>query len=68
VPVNADVTGLRVITVHEDDPYVNPLGIKGVGEIGITGAVGAIANAVWHATGVRVRHFPIRIEDLLAAG
>ena len=65
VPVNADVMGLEVITVHEDDPYVNPLGIKGVGEIGITGTVGAIANAVWHATGTRIRRFPIRIEDLL---
>jgi len=65
VPVNADVRGLEVITVHEDDPYVNPLGIKGVGEIGITGTVGAIANAVWHATGTRIRRFPIRIEDLL---
>lgn len=65
VPVNADVRGLEVITVHEDDPYVNPLGIKGVGEIGITGTVGAIANAVWHATGTRIRRFPIRIADLL---
>jgi xanthine dehydrogenase YagR molybdenum-binding subunit len=51
--------------IHEDDPYVNGLGIKGVGEIGITGTVGAVANAVWHATGVRVRRFPLRIEDLL---
>lgn len=67
VPVNADVRGLEVITVHEDDPYVNPLGIKGVGEIGITGAVGAIANAIWHATGKRIRRFPIRIEDLSTA-
>ncbi|MBF9030378.1 molybdopterin-dependent oxidoreductase [Rhodobacterales bacterium HKCCE3408] len=66
VPVNADVKGLEVITVHEDDPYVNPLGIKGVGEIGITGTVGAIANAIWHATGTRIRRFPVRIEDLLA--
>ncbi len=68
VPVNADVKGLEVIMVHEDDPYVNALGVKGVGEIGITGSVGAIANAIWHATGRRVRRFPIRIEDLLAAG
>lgn len=68
IPVNADVTGLQVITVHEDDPHVNPLGIKGVGEIGITGTVGAIGNAIWHATGQRVRHFPIRIADLLARG
>ena len=66
VPVNADVQGLQVLTVHEDDTHVNALGIKGVGEIGITGSVGAIANAVWHATGRRVRRFPIRIEDLLA--
>jgi xanthine dehydrogenase YagR molybdenum-binding subunit len=65
VPVNADVPSLDAILVHEDDPFVNPLGVKGVGEIGITGTVGAIANAVWHATGVRVRRFPIRIEDIL---
>jgi xanthine dehydrogenase YagR molybdenum-binding subunit len=64
VPVNADAPSLEAILVPEDDPYVNPLGIKGVGEIGVTGAVGAIANAVWHATGVRVRRFPIRLEDL----
>lgn len=65
LPVNADVQSLEAILVPEDDAYVNPLGVKGVGEIGITGTVGAIANAVWHATGVRVRRFPIRIEDLL---
>lgn len=68
VPVNADIGDLQVITVHEDDPHVNALGIKGVGEIGITGTVGAIGNAIWHATGVRVRRFPIRIADLLAGG
>jgi xanthine dehydrogenase YagR molybdenum-binding subunit len=66
IPVNADVMGLEVMTVHEDDPHVNALGIKGVGEIGITGTVGAIGNAIWHATGSRIRRFPIRIEDLLA--
>jgi xanthine dehydrogenase YagR molybdenum-binding subunit len=65
IPVNADVPSLEAILVPEDDRYVNPLGVKGVGEIGITGTVGAIANAVWHATGVRVRRFPIQIEDLL---
>ena len=65
VPVNADVPSLDVVLVHEDDPYVNSLGIKGVGEIGVTGSVGAIANAIWHATGIRPRRFPIRIEDLL---
>ena len=67
VPVNADVLGLEVITVHEDDLHVNVLGVKGVGEIGIVGTVGAIGNAIWHATGKRIRRFPIRIEDLLTA-
>lgn len=66
IPVNADVMGLQVIIVHEDDPYVNALGIKGEGEIGIVGTVGAIGNAIWHATGSRIRRFPIRIEDLPA--
>jgi xanthine dehydrogenase YagR molybdenum-binding subunit len=65
VPVNADVPSMDVLTVEERDPYVNALGIKGVGEIGITGSAGAVANAVWHATGIRVRRFPIRIEDLV---
>jgi xanthine dehydrogenase YagR molybdenum-binding subunit len=65
IPVNADVLGLEAIMVEEHDPHVNALGIKGVGEIGITGSAGAVANAVWHATGIRVRRFPIRIEDLL---
>jgi xanthine dehydrogenase YagR molybdenum-binding subunit len=65
VPVNADVPPMEALLIDEHDPYVNPLGIKGVGEIGITGTGGAIANAVWHATGVRVRRFPIRIDDLV---
>jgi len=51
--------------IEEHDPHVNALGIKGVGEIGVTGSAGAVANAVWHATGVRLRRFPIRIEDLV---
>jgi xanthine dehydrogenase YagR molybdenum-binding subunit len=67
VPVNADVPSLDVLTIEEHDPHVNVLGIKGVGEIGVTGSAGAVANAVWHATGVRVRRFPIRIEDLVMA-
>lgn len=66
VPVNADMPSLEAILIPEEDPYVNPIGVKGVGEIGITGTVGAIANAVWHATGVRVRQFPIRIETLIS--
>ncbi len=65
VPVNADVPPIEAILVHEDDPHVNALGIKGVGEIGITGSAGAVANAVWHATGVRVRNFPITLDRLL---
>lgn len=64
IPVNADVPSLEALLIEEHDPYVNALGIKGVGEIGITGTVGAIANAVWHATGMRVRRFPITVEDL----
>lgn len=65
VPVNADVPDLQAILVEEHDPYVNDLGIKGVGEIAITGSAGAVANAVWHATGIRVRQFPIRLDHLL---
>ena len=65
VPVNADVPSLEAILVEERDPHVNALGIKGVGEIGITGTAGAIANAVWHTTGVRVRDIPITLDKLL---
>jgi xanthine dehydrogenase YagR molybdenum-binding subunit len=66
VPVNADVPSVEAILVEEYDPHVNPLGIKGVGEIGITGSAGAVANAVWHATGIRVREFPITLDRLIA--
>jgi xanthine dehydrogenase YagR molybdenum-binding subunit len=65
VPVNADVPALEAIIVEEHDPHVNALGIKGVGEIAITGTAGAIANAIWHATGVRVREFPITLDRLI---
>lgn len=65
VPVLADVPSVESILVEEHDPHANALGIKGVGEIGITGTVGAIANAVWHATGVRPQRYPIHIKDLL---
>ncbi|MEA2908827.1 MAG: xanthine dehydrogenase YagR molybdenum-binding subunit [Bradyrhizobium sp.] len=67
IPVNADVPSLEALLIDEHDPHVNALGIKGVGEIGITGSAGAVANAVWHATGIRARRFPIRIEDLVTA-
>jgi xanthine dehydrogenase YagR molybdenum-binding subunit len=64
-PVNADVPSLEAILVEERDPHVNALGIKGVGEIGVTGSAGAVANAVWHATGHRVRKFPITLDRLI---
>jgi xanthine dehydrogenase YagR molybdenum-binding subunit len=67
IPVNADVPSLEALMIEEHDPHVNALGIKGVGEIGVTGSAGAVANAVWHATGIRPRRFPIRIEDLVTA-
>ena len=68
VPVNADVPPMEALMIDEHDAHVNALGIKGVGEIGVTGSAGAVANAVWHATGVRVRRFPIGIDDLVTAG
>ncbi len=68
VPVNADVPQLEALMIEEHDPHVNALGIKGVGEIGITGSAGAVANAVWHATGIRPRRFPVPIEDLIRGG
>jgi xanthine dehydrogenase YagR molybdenum-binding subunit len=67
IPVNADVPFIEALLVEEHDPHVNALGIKGVGEIGITGTAGAVANAVWHATGVRVRKFPITLDRLLTS-
>ena len=66
VPVNADVpSDFEAYIVPEDDPNVNPLGVKGIGEIGIVGAAAAIANAVYHATGTRVRDLPIQPEKLV---
>ena len=66
VPVNADVPSVEIIMVPEHDARVNPLGVKGIGEIGIVGMNAAVANAVFHATGKRVRKLPIRVEELLA--
>ncbi|WP_158884255.1 xanthine dehydrogenase family protein molybdopterin-binding subunit [Amycolatopsis anabasis] len=65
VPVNADIGDLDVSFVDEFDEHASPLGAKGVGELGAIGVAPAIANAVFHATGKRVRGLPIRIEDLL---
>jgi xanthine dehydrogenase YagR molybdenum-binding subunit len=66
VPVNADIDDVSVILVPERDTQVNPLGIKGLGELGNVGTNAAVANAVHHATGKRIRELPIRIEKLLA--
>jgi xanthine dehydrogenase YagR molybdenum-binding subunit len=65
VPVSADIIDVQTILVPERDNAVNPLGIKGVGELGNVGINAAVANAVYHATGVRIRDLPIRIEKLL---
>lgn len=62
--VNADVHDIDVIFVDEQDDFVNPMGIKGLGEIGIVGVPAAIANAVYHATGVRVRDLPSTLDKL----
>jgi xanthine dehydrogenase YagR molybdenum-binding subunit len=66
LPVHADVPAIDAFFVEVADPYVNSLGAKGVGEIGITGVAAAIANAVYHATGARIRQLPITPEALLA--
>jgi xanthine dehydrogenase YagR molybdenum-binding subunit len=64
VPVNADVHDIKVIFVDEPDNIVNPLGVKGLGEIGMVGVAAAVANAVYHATGKRVRDLPITLDKL----
>ena len=65
VPVNADVHAIETLFVEEDDKIVNPLGIKGMGELSMVGIPAAIANAVFHATGKRIRELPITPEKLL---
>jgi xanthine dehydrogenase YagR molybdenum-binding subunit len=67
VPVNADIGSIDVSFIDEHDPYVNPLGIKGIGEIGITGVAGSIANAIYNATGKRVRDLPITLDKVMSA-
>jgi xanthine dehydrogenase YagR molybdenum-binding subunit len=67
VAVNADTPEIDVTFLDYPDYNLNPLGARGVGEIGLAGVAPAIANAVYHATGVRVRSLPVRIENLLAA-
>jgi xanthine dehydrogenase YagR molybdenum-binding subunit len=65
VPVNADIGTIDISFVPETDPYINPLGVKGIGEIGITGVPAAICNAIYNATGKRVRDLPITLDKLM---
>jgi xanthine dehydrogenase YagR molybdenum-binding subunit len=65
IPVNADIPEIEVIFVNEPDAEVSPLGVKGVGEIGVVGTAAAVANAIHHATGKRVRSLPITVDKLL---
>ncbi len=67
VPVNADIQEIDGFFIEEKDDIVNPVGVKGIGEIGITGAGAAIANAVYHATGKRIRDLPITVDKLIMA-
>ena len=66
VPVNADIEEIEAAWIDEDDGELNPMGSKGIGEIGIVGTAAAVANAVYHATGRRVRDLPIRLDRVLA--
>ena len=65
VPVNADIEDIEAAWIDEDDGELNPMGSKGIGEIGIVGTAAAVANAVFHATGKRVRELPIRLDRVL---
>jgi xanthine dehydrogenase YagR molybdenum-binding subunit len=67
MPVNADIGVIDVTILSETDNQLNPAGIKGIGELGNVGTAAAVSNAVYHATGKRIRKLPIRIEDLLEA-
>jgi xanthine dehydrogenase YagR molybdenum-binding subunit len=66
VPVHADVPDVDVIFLEERDPWANPLQAKGIGELGISGAGAAIVNAVYNATGVRVRDYPLTPDKILS--
>src|SRR5207248_3756483 len=65
VAVNADVHDIEIIFVEEHDDFVNPIGAKGLGEIGVVGVAAAIANAVFHATGKRIRQLPITLDKIM---
>ena len=68
VPVNADIPAIEAYFVEENDTHVNPIGVKGIGEIGIVGGAAAVANAVYNATGKRIRELPITPDKLLGIG
>jgi xanthine dehydrogenase YagR molybdenum-binding subunit len=65
IAASADVADIDAVWIDEDEPNLGPVGAKGIGEIGIVGTAAAIANAVYHATGIRVRDLPIRLDKLL---
>jgi CO/xanthine dehydrogenase Mo-binding subunit len=64
--VNADVPEIDVVIIDEHDDHLNPLGVKGLGELATTGVAAAVANAVYHATGVRVRDLPITLDKVMS--
>ncbi|TDK37250.1 xanthine dehydrogenase family protein molybdopterin-binding subunit [Rhizobium deserti] len=66
VPAHADVEDIEVIFIEEDDDKASPIGVKGLGEIGIVGVAAAVSNAIFHATGSRIRSFPITLDKILA--
>ncbi|OUJ72208.1 xanthine dehydrogenase family protein molybdopterin-binding subunit [Hymenobacter crusticola] len=68
IPVNADIPEMTVEFIDEHDPYINAMGVKGIGEISMVGVAAAVANAVFHATGKRIRSLPITPEKVLNAG
>jgi xanthine dehydrogenase YagR molybdenum-binding subunit len=65
VPVHADIPHQEVIFLDETDPMATPLKAKGVGELGVCGVAAAVANAIYNATGVRVRDYPVTLDKLL---
>jgi len=68
VPVNADIPNMTVEFVEEHDPHINAMGVKGIGEISMVGVAAAVANAVYHATGKRLRDLPLTPEKVMMAG